>query len=308
MNFVFLRGRAKAVDEESDVWMDLFYHMLGDNDYGEMVCFGRDEFHQIDKKFSIRCIGSIDKYKPEFKIDFIFARGGFGNYNKFLKSHPDIKKMYYGAGVRYNPPNDIYYDIILNDCEAHLSDCMLHHPDSTVTDWIKPAHSNFVPPTSYSHEYDVCFIGNGGRAHKGHNFIKSTCPGNIKMLHLGITSEVDMLPNVTYRLLARSHMSEWIGKCKIGILPYEGSDSCPRAMSEMLACGIPVVALNTVNFWHNIYRDVIITDKENFWNTVNKILKSDIDHDKISIRYSKELSVHVAADYLKKLIISKISI
>jgi len=305
INYLFLRGKAAAIYEKSDMWQSLFINMIGCNEKGEMICYGKKEFHQILNNFSIICTDDIKNYEAPFEPNVIFSRGGFGWNDIILNKYKSTIKIYYGAGIRYNPKSDIYYDIILTDCKEFLTNCKLDHSNSKVVPWIKPAHPDFVPPLSYSYEYDICYIGNGQRPHKGHQFVKETCLKNLKILHLGTRSEVDDLNNVVNKSVPRDEMPYWIGKCKIGIIPYTSADSCPRAMSEMLACGLPVIALDTVNFWPEIYRDVIISNKENFWNDINKILNSDINHKKISDTYQNELSMEVASSYLKNLINEK---
>jgi glycosyltransferase involved in cell wall biosynthesis len=306
MNYLFLRGKAAAIYEKSDMWQSLFINMVGGNENGEMICYGKKEFHQVLNNFSIICTDDIKNYEAPFEPNVIFSRGGFGWNDIILNKYKSTIKIYYGAGPRYNPKNDIYYDIILTDCKEFLNNCKLSHSNSKVVPWIKPAHSDFAPPLSYSHEYDICYIGNTKepRPHKGHKFVKETCPKNLSILHLGYKSEIDDLNNVINKLVSRNEMSYWIGKCKVGIIP-SSIDYCPRAMPEMLACGLPVIALDTVNFWPEIYRDVIISNKENFWNDINKILNSDINHKEISDTYQNELSMEVASSYLKNLINEK---
>ena len=297
MHYLFLRGISKAATKNTDMWLNLFTKIVGKNDTGEMVCFGEPYYKKVSENFVIKTMPSIDNYQSD--PDIIFVRGRFKEWINFLTKHKSVKKIYYGAGNNGSNPNTtIYYDIILSDCQNQLDAIIKTHPKSKCVAWAKPAHEIFTPPKIYTNEYDICFIGNGKRPHKGHLFVKETCPKDIKILHLGTQSEVDEMPNVTQILSEHNEMPKWIGKCKIGIVPYSSKDSCPRVIPEMLACGIPIVAFNTVNFWHNLYKDVIVTDTKNFWNTVKN---TSIDNKQISDRYNNEISVLKVADFLRKL-------
>jgi len=300
INWLFLRGHATALNEPYDMWQSLFMALTG-NDYGEMLCFGKPGTYQISQNFNIQCLENINTYNPKSHPDIIFARGGFPDYNKILKRYSQAKKIYYGAGVRYLPNDNIHYDLILMDCHNHQKECKIKLPHIRSELWIKPAHENFIPPSLYTYEYDICYIGNGGASDKGHHFVKTTCPPYLKILHLGRKSEVDTSKNITHKYVERNEMPYWIGKCKIGILPYQSKDSCPRVISEMLACGLPIIAFDSINFWNDKYKDVVVVSKKEFWNNVIKILNTKINHNKISENYKKTLSINASVEYLKKL-------
>jgi hypothetical protein len=96
-------------------------------------------------------------------------------------------------------------------------------------------------------------------------------------------------------------MAENLSKCKVGILPYEAYDSCPRALPEMLACGLPVVTLKQTRFWEEKYKYVYKASKDTFWTMVRAAMKIS-DPDEITEYYRNNLSMNVAVEQLKKLI------
>ena len=71
----------------------------------------------------------------------------------------------------------------------------------------------------------------------------------------------------------------------------------------MLSIGLPVVALDTVNFWKEKYKGVVVANKKNFWDVVRKQLE-DVDELRPEIRdyYFKHIYMEKAAEYLSNLL------
>lgn len=308
MNFLMLRGQVPQdrdpqeivfdyIAEVDDMWTQLFYNMLSFNtergdkglkfvDQGELWYWGGTRTKLFNPNFVERWVPSFDTYETEFVPDVIFCRGGFQEYHTVLKRFPEAIKIYYGAGNRFMPqPGFSDYDIILQDSPEQVEECKAKHRKALVTLFVKPAADNIFYPIKKKKEYDVCFPANGSQPFKGHDFVYSTVPKDISVLNLGNPSRVPHPENVTSYRVLRSEMAEHIAKCKVGIVVVQGNiDSCPRVIPEMLACNMPIVAMDHVRFWKDKYMESIIDSSSlystgeiayvwNFWNVVRDVLK-----------------------------------
>jgi len=174
-------------------------------------------------------------------------------------------------------------DLILQDSMEQLLRSERHCPESVTIPLIKPAADNvFKYNPDYIHSdptYDVFFPANGGQSFKGHEWIYSTIPRDIKMLNLGIEGNYTRAngkrpKNVSNDRQPRKMIPRLMGACKVGIVTVEHEpDSCPRVIPEMLACGLPVIALDRVRFWQEIYlpdgKGVgAVSNTQDFWHTV----------------------------------------
>ena len=108
----------------------------------------------------------------------------------------------------------------------------------------------------------------------------------------------------------RKYLPKAISKCKIGIIPSDTIDSCPRVIPEFLACDIPVAVAETVNFWRTKY--VVPETGLNFTRSISGVQQAiqtmmlDLKNEKWRYAprkyYDKNLSMSVAAKYLANLI------
>ena len=327
MNLLMLRGQVPQdrdpqeivfdkIEDCDDVWTWLFYSMLGAADYGELWYWGGTRNKKFANNFIERWLPTFRAPLPQvmnFYPDVIFCRGGFKEYHSVLERFPEAIKIYYGAGRRFVPqPGFDDYDIILQDSPEQVEICKNKFPQALTTLFIKPAADNIFYPISKEKEFDVCFPANGAQAFKGHDFVYSTVPSDIKLLNLGNNPRGYKYPkNVTSYRVLRSEMSKHIAKCKVGIVATRSAiDSCPRIIPEMLACGLPIVVLNGVRFWQDKYIESVtssrsplatgeISLKANFWKFVRFVL------DNLGLYspreyYEQNLSLRVAAKFLKE--------
>ncbi len=302
MNFLMLRGQVPQdrdsleivfdkIEDCDDVWTQLFFAMVqaGDHD-GQLWYWGGSRSKMYTSNFAEKWIPDFETYanrlEPDFIPDLIFCRGGFKEYHAVLKRFPEAIKIYYGAGNRFMPqPGFSDYDIILQDSPEQVEECKKKYPNALVTLFVKPAAENIFFPISKKKEYDVCFPANGAQPFKGHDFVYSTVPKDISVLNLGNPSRVPHPKNVTSYRVLRSEMAGHIAKCKAGIVVVQGSiDSCPRVIPEMIACGIPIVAMDNVRFWKDKYMEGIVSSRSpcstgeiayrwNFWDVVRSVLE-----------------------------------
>lgn len=303
MNLILLRGQVptdrdyheikhNSLEQEDDIYSHIAYHMA---DKVEIVYWGRDRFVTYKEGVTVRWVDKLKHYKPTFEPTHIWARGGFPEYNVVLDKYPKVFKAYYGAGARFLPDRKDY-NLILVDSEEQKIKAMQKFPKSNVELWFKPAPDNLIHDYDVPKIYDICYVANGSQAKiKGVKWIYRTIPKELSMLHLGTKSKYDPPKNVIRKRILRRDIFQEIKKCKVGIIPYDSIDSCPRAMVEMLACGLPVIALDTVRFWRDKYTDVQVVNKNDFWNKV----KNAYPRENVALNYKNNLSIEKCAEYLK---------
>lgn len=324
MKFLMLRGQVPQdrdpqeivfdkIEEVDDVWTQLFFSLLDKDDQGELWYWGGTRDHKFTYNFVERWVPSFVTYKSGFTPDVIFCRGGFHQYHRILHQHPKAIKIYYGAGNRFLPnPTFDDYDIILQDSIQQLKTCKKMYPKALSTLFIKPAADNIFYPVDCEKEFDVCFPANASQPFKGHEFIYSTVPSDIKLLNLGNKPNRYKHPaNVTAFRSLRTDMAKHISKCKVGVVAVKSTiDSGPRVIPEMLACGVPIVVLDGVRFWKEKYIKSILSSrskyatgelvpKSNFWAMVRFIL-ANIDDYNPRKYYEENLSLDHAARFIRE--------
>ena len=320
-NWLFLRGEwdehtQKSIDTDDDMWLQLFDELGGANHSiwfkGEELLWTNPPIYNIYTSSVNRMIDFVTRNRND--LGYIFARGGFDYYIPVLKACPNTYKIRYGAGKRYMPEPEIDYQLVLVDTEKQKAEVLAKYPKANVHLFIKPAARHFKP-VDVEKEYGVVFIANGQQAKfKGIEWVYSTAPKYLKILHLGYPSKFNPPYNITCKRVDRIDMPAEINKCRVGIVPYENIDSCPRVIPEMLACGLPLVVLDTVNFCRELYIgnppeiafNGQIADKEGFWGCVEYELSSHIYHctrnRAIPMYYQENLSIPIAAKHIKELI------
>ncbi len=273
MNLLFLRGKVDKrteyhgdIDKHTDMWTQVAREFTNHGYNVTILYWGGTWVHKYSDKLREIWVPKLKDYNN--KPDLIFARGGFVEYGQLLNRYQNAKKIYYGAGVRTIPPKTSNYDLIIVDDLGDVSRGTKKHPNSTVWPWFKPAADNvFKPLESEVKTYDVCFPANGTQLFKGFDFVYSTAPKDLSILNLGYPQKKFKLPeNIENKRVPRNEMPEWYNKCKVGIVCTSDYDSHPRVISEMLACGLPVVALDRVRFRDNHW--AVKRSKDRFWQTV----------------------------------------
>lgn len=294
MNLLFLRGKVDKrtqqvfrVEHSHDMWTHLAANILQEGDKGEIMYWGGDRAISYSWNFAERWIPSFDLYRgrhpsptprdgfSDFIPDVIFARGGFNEYDMIIKQWPKAITVYYGAGQRFCP-KDMKYDIVIVDTPYQREFVSEKYPDSIVREWIKPTIDDIFCPDGSPKEYDVCYVANDTQQFKGQDFIYNTLPHNLSLLHLGIDNGSRKVPSNIHRVrVKRDEMSGWYNRCSVGVVPYKNIDSSPRVISEMLACGLPVVALDRVNCPIEYFGVGAYCDKEYFWEAVYNFIGKD---------------------------------
>ncbi|MCP4651134.1 MAG: glycosyltransferase family 4 protein [PVC group bacterium] len=322
-NWLFLRGyfdrnNKKSLKNDSDMWVQLFSKLVPDgitmpDSANGAICYV-DYKQTMPQMYEYLPIIGKEKAKMLAKeFDYVFARGGHKEYEPILKKCKNAYKIYYGAGARIVPEKDLGYSLILCDSEEQKKKCKKKYPHIKSSLWIKPAARHFKP-VECEKEYDVCYVADCHSKFqekiKRVNWVYKTAPKDLKILHLG-KSSIKPPKNVTVKRVQRIDMPKWYSKCKVGIVPYKGYDSCPRVIPEMLACGLPLVVMDSVNFWIKKYfftspfkgRKI---NKNGFWEIVGVYLnpyKHKIDFvGELSDYYQENLSLKPAAEHLRSLI------
>jgi len=318
MRLIFLRGAVPKDRDPNEIkWtslmdsVDLWEHLACRfGDQVDVVYWGGERKVEYALGKRVIWVKSLAEYIPPWKPDVIFDRGGFKETHSFLKKHRCFK-IYYGAGVR-SLPNAGYtdYNLTLQDSKKRLAEAKSAFPNMKHILWTKPAIDEFYPKPYEAKAYDVCYIANGTQADiKGIKWVYQTVPKSIKVLHLGNKSKYKKPSNVKVRRVIKEKMPSQISRCKVGILPYSDTDSAPRALPEMLACNLPVVALNTVHINSDAYfkdpylytKCGCVTNQKTFWKTVAEMINEQNDYFK---KYS-EYPNHVRRHYVSNLSLSK---
>jgi hypothetical protein len=302
--------RTKDVD---DMWTQLFFAMLTKNDYGELWYWGGNREKKFAPNFVERWVSSFETYRTEFIPDVIFCRGGFPEYDYVLQRFPKSFKIYYGAGRRFLPITNFQdYNMILVDSPTQQKIAQEKFPNMKSILFFKPAPDRlFYPIEKIKKEYDICYPADGRPPRKGHDFVYTTLPKYFKMLNLGFPTRRFKKPdNVTSYRVLKSVMSEHIQKCKIGIIVSTGGtglfglsyDSCPRIIPELLACGLPIVVLDELEFWAEKYITPLtgkLANRGNYWETVKFVL-DNLDSYNPRKYYEDNLSLAIAAKFLRR--------
>ena len=324
MNFLMLRGEVPRdrnpqeivfdrLEDVDDTWTQLFYGLLGEDDRGELWYWGGKRKKKFTPNFIERWVPSFDTYRDDFVPDVIFCRGGFPQYHSVLKRFPNAIKVYYGAGRRFLPIKGFKdYDLLLVDSPTQLKIAREVHPEIKSTVFIKPAPDNlFYPIEGVEKRFDICFPACGRTTRKGHDFVYSTIPSHLKTLNLGFPSpKVSPPSNVVSKRVLKDKIPKLMQKCKVGIIAsVKGQglrglswDSCPRTIPELLACGLPIVVLDELEFWVDKYITPMtgrLADRDNYWEVVQDVL-DNVDKYDPRTYYENNLTINHAAEFLRE--------
>lgn len=313
INWLFLRGAVPtdrdpkeiihdSLAEDDDMWMHFFAELCRGN-YGQVKYLCDSNFNQLKqsyaKDFDIT-LDSIDisYFVPFSEYDYVFARGGFNYYSPILSSCQYAHKIYYGAGKRFFPTDEIKYDLVLVDTPEQKIECEKRTGMRTEL-FIKPAAPLFKPMVA-DKEYDICYVANGPQARfKGIEWVYNTVPSHLKVLHLGLLSAYNPPSNVTCKRVPRWEMPREMAKCKLGIVPYSEVDSCPRVIPEMFACNLPVLVSEETRYWKDKY-PCAIANRDIFWKVAESMCKFDHGMENYNY-YQNNLTVKHAAERVKGL-------
>lgn len=318
-NWLFLRGgwdekTQKSIDDNDDVWIQLFNELILEGDKGS-VLFKSDGIQKSIVYSNKTQIFADNTTKLSIyqmtNFDVLFVRGGFPWQKEIAKSFPKSYKIYYGAGRRYIPDENIY-NLILCDSEKQKKEILQKYPKANAHLFIKPAAHHFKP-IECKKEYDVCLIANETQGYfKGVQWVYDTVPKDLKVLHLGnFTGQYKAPENVTRKHVSRIDMPSEISKCKMGIIPYWNQiDSCPRIIPEMTACGLSLIVADELNVWNEKYK-IGSSNKQDFWKEVKKdlvtinslnIIGKNVVRDVVAKHYKENLSIPIAAKHIHNLI------
>ena len=258
----------RKIDEVDDIYELLAYY-LGDEGC-EILYEGGSRDVSYSDKCACRWVPSMKKHELPWKPDVIFIRGAFDFYKPMLKRYPDATKIYYGAGKNWLPENAGHYKIVLVDSLRQKELAAAKNVFNTLI-WKKPV----APMFKYQERdrmYDLCFVAAiPDDARKNVKWVYETCPSYYKVLQLGFQPKNFIIPpNFKIRHLLRSDMPRAMNKCRLGIVPYTKDDSGPRAMVEMMACGLDVVCLKSVQHCMPIKS----YDEDLFWQIADRKLHS----------------------------------
>ncbi len=309
MKLIFLRGHVPqdrdpheimfdSLPADTDMWMHLA-SALGD-ELCDVVYWGGKRVQYYSEKDTVLWVPKIKNYKPSFRPDAIFERGGFDEGRYFSQIYRSTYRIYYGSGARYMPKDRrVRYNLVLVDSERQLHKARKHGWNAHL--WRKPAAPQFRPMPEVAKEYDVCYVADGRfpfRAKiKNVDWVYKRAPKDLKILHLGWSGDRKVPKNITVKRIQRGDMPFWYNKCRIGIVPYTDYDSAPRVISEMLACNLWVIASNEVNQCYHIPTAPL----DKLWDEIKTRAKSTepmiITDDEFCMP-----TIPTAADHIKEII------
>lgn len=319
MKMLFLRGmvdartgRPKCIEDDDDMWTQLAFAMTGPGDETKVLYWGGHSERYYRDNFKIQWVHDFEHYRSTFKPDVIFTRGGFPEYDRILKDNRDAFSIYYGAGRRSLPTSSFRdYNVILVDTWEDHKKGKVKFPKSIVRIWAKPAADNIMRPIRpVMRIWDVCFPANGTQLFKGFQFVYKTVPPDLRVLNLGYPQKKFKRPkNVQSIRVKRRDIAQYYSSCKVGIVCTKEIDSAPRVIPEMLACGLPVIALDRVRFHKAAYffeseQYGAVRSREQFWPTVREWLQrwTVYTPEFVAEHYKRNLSLECAARDLRETI------
>lgn len=319
MKLLFLRGQVPKdrdprqimydnLEDCCDVWTQLANHLSKDG-YGEVWYWGSERKVIYRDNFIEKWVPSYKKRKPSFEPDVVFARGGFPQYDVMLNRYPEAYRIYYGAGRRFMPRSSFRdYDLILVDTPKQLKKVRKAFPKARSELFIKPAADNIFKPQGGTKDYDVIFSSNEHKSGiKGHGFVLPGFPNDLKMIQTGIVSPKLRAkhPNIEFTgWIPRRELPDLYGKSKVAIVCCTDVDSCPRVISEALACDCPLLVLDSVNLWKEKYineQTGRMASSREFFTELRDMIDA---HDKFSPYnyYRENLSLEKAANHIREII------
>ena len=312
MRYILLRGRfdertQNSIDTDDDMWTQLVAGLAGEGDTCTIYYRGENAVNYQYKK---NCVITTDHSAiVDGKDVVVFSRGGFQWLAEMLRDMPHAVKIRYGAGKRFMPEMDIDYNIVFVDNDRQRVEVIGAGCEASVCLIVKPAALHFKP-APVRKDFDVCYIANGEQAEmKNVEWVYKTVPPDLRVLHLGNKSVYQAPKNVTIRRVSRINMPTEISRCRVGIVPYAKrpeNDSCPRVLSEILACGVPIIINTEMDYWKERYGNCMGVFNSSlicFWDVVKSVNGAlNISPAIISGRFQSSFSMEVAIQHIKSAI------
>lgn len=290
-----------SLEKSTDIYEHMAYH-LGD-EACEIVYHGRKGYEaQYSERCRVTWVRDLKRYNAPFDPDVIWLRGGFPEYYRFIKKFPKAFILWYGANhQKIKAGKNI--SLVLCDSQSQLKKARKQGYKADL--WWKPFPPNFTEirrPKKYHCLFVAC---NPNDERKRVRWFYRHLPKDIKVLQLGFRPKFKVPKNVIVKRVERHKMPKAISKCYCTAVPYTGEDANPRIIAESLACNVPVIAMDTVQFWKEKYKGCaiaknhkkffsLIRNSRGIFGTPFVSSLSDINQ--------KELSVIRAAEQLEVLI------
>lgn len=319
MKLLFLRGSVPQdrdpqqimydkLEDCCDVWTQLANHLSKDG-YGEIWYWGGKRKVIYRENFIEKWVPSYKRHRLSFIPDVVFARGGFPQYDVVLNRYPKAYRIYYGAGRRFMPQSSFRnYNLILVDTPHQLKEVRKAFPKVRSELFIKPAADNIFQPHDKPKDYDVIFSSNEHKAGiKGHDFILPQFPNDLKMIQTGISSLKlrSRYPNIKFTgWIPRQKLPALYNRSRIAVVCCTNVDSCPRVIPEALACGCPLLVLDSVNLWHDKYinqQTGRVASRKDFFIEMRKMINTYTEYSPYKY-YRENLSLEKAAEHIKRMI------
>jgi hypothetical protein len=254
---------------ETDMYTHLWYNALESWDYGTVLYFGHKRRRQYEPNFEVQFVKSLGDYATPHVPDVIFCRGNLEEYKPVLERWPMARRIYYGAGRHFVPPNR-NYDLVLVDSEQQMRK-VSKGMGINVQLFLKPAAPHFKMVDSEKN-FDTCLVAVHPRdPRKRVHWVYDTVLKDLQVLQIG-NLEGKPPKNVRIVRAESREMPGLMAQCCVGIVPSTGEDSGPRVVPEFVACGLPVIASTDVHLYDDAYKPVRASLGD-FWDTVKRIIK-----------------------------------
>jgi len=238
------------------------------------------------KKFIQRWVKSFREVYKYSSPDISLFRGGFPEYGEVVRENSSLfnKKLYLGAGRRLFPQYGGKYDIILLEDERDFNKSYNCFP------FYKTANPRIFKSLDFeTKKYDLSWICNFTQIrHKGQKFFistvaKSSFLKSLHIVHVGnkpeVGEELCRRFNVTNIKFAgwvkRPDLNKLINKSKFGIVTSNSMDGCPRASTEILCSGTPLLIRDQTRLL-NYYKKIGVVEFSD--NTLEEKVKQALSN------------------------------
>jgi glycosyltransferase involved in cell wall biosynthesis len=210
--------------------------------------------------------------------------------------------------MRYIPRDGQFYHLILVDSPDQMKPVQEAVPGAVVRLFWKPAVDHLFAPNGAAKEWDLVFNCHAPKEFKGLSWLAPLVPKGTRVLRIGQPdpwfeeAHASGRLKVTFTgLVPLEEVPSWLCRAKVGVCCDDGKyDSGPRIVSEMIACGLPVLVRDTVRINTSRYitpKTGLVVTADTFGHWFGKVLKK---YDRLGDRryYERHLGLVPAAAHI----------
>jgi len=293
------------IEDVDDFYVLLINELLEKEfiDSAEIWYWGKPSFNfTYESGLRMRCFESFNSIDNSIDFDIIFARGGFLEYVPVLKLFKNAKRIYYGAGARFSPPDGLDYDLILTDTIERLSINESKFPNSKHRLFLK----GYKPPKLFDvvvKYFDICNV-TSIPINKGQEVLaKAIDKTELNFLNIGdynmdMAVLYDPMNSIFTGSIERNVVFQHIQNCRLGFVGAHAKSGNPRVIVEYMAAGIPIVMLDDINvdvkYIPNFF--CTVTNHKNLRDTIFNALKKKWDTGTIVKHFEDNFTIEKCAE------------